>query len=73
MAVIIGGVVCQGSECEGILVDVLCLVKERLDEIAAADIMGQVAEETIAKRVIAHVLNDAAPIRISMGLDHIFL
>ena len=63
----------QGSQCESVFVDVLRLVKKRFDEIAAADIMGQVAKVTVAKRVIAHILNDAAPVSVSMGLDYICL
>src|SRR5438105_7336217 len=62
----IGGVMSQCPERESIFVKVGSLTNKVRHEIAAARVMRQVAEEFAAKRVIADVLNQTAPIRESM-------
>ncbi len=37
------------------------------DKIAAAHVMGQVAEEMSAVRVVTHVLNDGAAVGVTVG------
>src|SRR5579872_7330777 len=71
MAVVIGGVVSQATEGKRVLVDVLRLVKQRLDEIAAANIVREVREEMVAERIIAHVLDDAAAIGVGVRFTQI--
>src|SRR4029077_5239130 len=44
-----------------------------LNEITAADVVRQVAEELVAVRVVAHVLDDGASVSIGMSLAQIVL
>ena len=44
MAIIIAGMVRQGAQREGVLVNVLRLVNQGVDEVAAANIMHQVTK-----------------------------
>ena len=67
MAVIIAGIVRQGAEREGVLIEVLRLVNQGVDEVAAADIMHEVTKWFAAERIIAHVLDDAAAIGKSVS------
>ncbi len=71
MALVIGGVMGQRAQREGIFVEILRLAHQVHDEIAAADIVHQVAEESAAERVVAHVLQNAAAIGVGVGLQQI--
>ena len=62
MAIVVGGVVRQRAEREGVVVDVLGVVQQSTDEISAADIVGEVTEKMTPVRVVAHVLDDGAAI-----------
>ena len=64
----IGGIVFQRAQSECIFVQVLRFADQFRDEIAAADVMGEIAEKAAAERIISHILNDAAPIRVSVRL-----
>ena len=44
MAIIIARMVRQGAQREGVLINVLRLVNQGVDEVAAADIMHQVTK-----------------------------
>ena len=50
---------------KGKLVGVLGIAEEIDDEVAGADVVGQVREERVAEGIVANVLNDAA--RIGVG------
>ena len=56
------GVVRQRAQREGQFVDGLRVADERLDEVAGAGIVEQVAEEFVAERVVAKVLNHRAAV-----------
>jgi hypothetical protein len=62
MALRIRHVVLQRAECKGVLVKRLGVANERDNEIAAADVVRQIAEETAAEGLIAHVLDDASAV-----------
>jgi hypothetical protein len=68
----VGGVMRQSTQRKGVLIQVFGLFDERDDEIAASDIVRQIAEELAPKRVIAHVLDDSAAINIGVGLQKFF-
>src|SRR5579872_2118062 len=72
MALDIRGVVGEGAEREGVLVEVFLFAEEIHDEIAAADVVDQVAEEMAAEWVVAHVLEYAAGIGIAMRFLQLF-
>src|SRR6266853_1488292 len=63
---VIRGVVRKRAEGERVLNDVFGVPQQRKDEIAAADVMREVAEEGAAIWVVAHILNDRAA--VSVGL-----
>ena len=67
MTLVIGGIVGERPEREGIFIDVLRIAQESQDEVSAANVMSQVADESTAVWVIAHVLDNGAPIGIGVG------
>src|SRR5579864_5811229 len=58
MAVAICGVVRQSAERECVFIEVLGIADQRLDEVAAANVVHQIAEEMTAVGIIAQILND---------------
>src|SRR5260370_3344472 len=58
----------QGTQREGVLVHIPGLANHGRDEVAAADIVRQIAVECAPKRVVAQILNNASPISVSVGL-----
>src|SRR5713226_3040218 len=68
MAVAIRGVVRQSAERECVFIQVLRIADQRLDEVAAANVVHQIAEEMTAVRIIAQVLNDRAAKGEAMSL-----
>ncbi len=64
----IGGIVFQRAQSECIFVEVLRFADQGHDEIAAADVMREIAEKVAAERIISQVLNDATPIRVGVRL-----
>ena len=64
----IGGIVFQRAQSERIFVEVLRFADQRRDEIAAADVMREIAEKAAAERIISHVLNDAASVSVGVRL-----
>jgi hypothetical protein len=62
----------QSAQGKCVFIQVFGFCEKRKDEIAASDIMGQVAEEFAAKRIVTHVLDNRAAINIRMGLQEIF-
>jgi hypothetical protein len=47
----------QSTQRKGILVDVRRFLQQIDDKVAAANVMGQVAELLVAQRVVAHVVD----------------
>ena len=64
MTFVIGRIMGQRSQGEGVFVDVLRITEQSFNEISAANVVNQVAEELAAKRIVAHVLNDGAAIGV---------
>jgi hypothetical protein len=64
---VVADVVREGSDSEGEIVSVLGIAQEAEDEVAGADIVGEVGEEWVAKGIIAEVLDGAAAIGVGMG------
>ena len=71
MAVDVGDVVRQRAQSEGVFVEVLRVVKQRLHKGAGANIVRQIAEDLIAERVVADVLNDASAVGVGVGLQQV--
>ena len=66
MTVIIGGVVSERSQGKCIAVKVFGIAEESQDEVAAAHVVRQIAEEEASMRVVTHVLDDGAAIGITV-------
>ncbi len=43
-------------------------MEEREDEVAGADVVGEVGEEGVAEGIVAEVLNGAAAVGVGVGL-----
>ena len=71
MAVIVARVVRQRSQRKCILVDVLRLSNQVQNEVAAADVMRQIAVELAAERIIAQILNDASAVGVCVRLGQL--
>jgi len=64
----------EGAEGEGVFIEVAIgfgVAEVRLNEIAAADVMREVAEKMAAVGVVAHVLNDGAAVGEGVGFAEI--
>ena len=61
----------QCSEREGELIDIPRLAHECGHKIAAADIMGQLAEKLAAERIIAEILDNRATIGVGMRFNQL--
>src|SRR5215472_8250595 len=57
----------QRAKGERQFVDVLRVVNQLQDKVAAADVMEQVTEKLVAGRIVTHILNQAAAVGIGMG------
>jgi len=66
VAMVIGGIVSEGAESEGVVIQVLRIAQQGEDEVSAANIVSQTAEEMISVRVIAEVLNDGAAVSVAV-------
>src|SRR5437588_12948691 len=73
MSFVVRGVVRQCAERKRIFGQVLRIAQQRLDEIAAEHVMREIAEEWAAVRVVAHVLNNCAPVGISLSPAQVLL
>ena len=58
----------ERSDGEGELIHGAGIAQHGGDEIAASDIMSQIAEVLLAEWIVTDVLNHATPIGVSMGL-----
>jgi hypothetical protein len=61
-------VVREGADGEGELIGSLCVVQERENEVAGADVVGEVGEELVAEGIVAEVLNGAAAVGVAVSL-----
>ena len=66
MAVVVGGIMSQRADGEGVFVEVLRIMQQGLHEVSAPHVVGQIAEKMAAVRVIAHVLNDRATVGVGL-------
>src|SRR5947207_14632894 len=58
---------------ESVTIEVLRIAQQSLDEIAAADVMREVAEKRAAVRVVAHVLNDGSTVSVGLRPAQVLL
>ena len=65
------GVVGERAEREGELVDVARVAQQRFDEVARADVVHEIAEELVAERVVAQILNHRSAVRERARLKQI--
>ena len=73
MTVVVRRVMRERTKRKGVLCQVLRVVQQRPHEIAAANIMRQVAEKWAAVRVVAHILNNGAAVRIGLRPAQVLL
>ncbi len=67
VAVIVRGVVSERAQGKRVFIERSGIAEQGQDEIAAADVVQEVAEEMAVVRVIAEVLNDGAAVGVSFG------
>src|ERR1700681_3887271 len=72
VAIVVRGVVSERAERKSIAVKVLGIAQQSQDKISAPHVVCQVAEEKTSVWVIAHVLNNDAPIRIPVRFFEFF-
>jgi len=66
VAIVIGGIVSKRAESESVVIQVLRIAQQGEDEVSAANVVSQTAEEVISVRVIAEVLNDGAAVSVAV-------
>ena len=71
MAIIVSRVMRQRAQRECIFVEVLRISNQVQNEVAAPDVVRQIAVKLAAERIIAQILNDASAVGISVGLDQL--
>src|SRR5580765_2750092 len=64
MTAVVGRVVTECAEGEGVLVDVVRVTDQRGDEVAGANVVQQITEEMTAERIVAKVLNHASAVGV---------
>ena len=64
----VADVVGEGADGEGELVGVTGVAEEVDDEVAGADLVGEVGKELVAEGVVADVLDDAAAVGVGTGV-----
>ncbi len=64
----VADVVRERADGEGEFVGGLRVVEKREDEVAGADVVGEVGEELVAEGIVAEVLNGAAAVGVAVGL-----
>src|SRR5205823_10038753 len=67
MACIVGCIVRERPERKGVLVCVLRVAQQCGNKSSAPDVVREISEKVRSKRVVAHVLNDAAAVSEGMG------
>lgn len=74
MADIVGRIVRERAQSEGIVIEILRLfgiLQQCENEVTAAGIVHQIAEEMAAERIVAHVLDNGAAVGIGVGLTQL--
>src|SRR5260370_30135915 len=72
VSVIVRGVMGERADSESVRIEIFRLAQQSLDEIAATDIMREVAEKGAAIRVITHILNNGAAVSVALRPAQIF-
>jgi hypothetical protein len=65
---VIADVVGEGTDGKGQLVGRAGVAQERENEVAGADVMGEIGEEGVAEGVVAEVLDGAASVGVGVSL-----
>jgi len=73
VTIVVRGVMRERADGESVLGDIFGVSQQRLDEIAAADVMREVAEKRAAVGVVAHILNDGSAVSVGLRPAEIFL
>ena len=68
MADAIGDVVGEGADGEGEFIGRFGVTEQALDEVAGADVVGEIGEENVAKGIVAGVLNGATTVGVGVCL-----
>ena len=63
----VADVVGEGADGEGELVGVFGVAEEVDDEVAGADVVGEIGKEGVAEGIVADVLDDAAAVGVGAG------
>src|ERR1051326_1892751 len=71
MPLTVSRVMSHGAKSKRVFIAVFRFLEKVENEIAASNVVHQVAEELAAERVVAHVLNDASTVGIGMRLYQI--
>jgi hypothetical protein len=72
MTVVVSGIVREGTECKSIAVEVLGVAEQCEDEVATANVVGEIAKEVAAVRVVAEILDDGAAVGVSVCFFEFF-
>ena len=64
----VADVVREGADGEGEFVGRLSISQKSEDEVAGADVVGEVGEEGVAEGIVAEVLNGAAAVGVGVSL-----
>src|ERR1035438_6027044 len=67
----IRSIVRKRAQSKGILVSILAFTNQLADKISAANIMCQVAELLVAKRIVTKILNNGSAIGIGMSFPNL--
>jgi hypothetical protein len=65
---VVTDVVRERADGEGYFIGGLGVVDEREDEVAGANVVGEVGEEPVAEGIVAEVLDSAAAVGVGVGL-----
>ncbi len=65
---VVADVVGEGADGEGELVGGVGVAEKTEDEVAGADVVGEVGEEDVAEGVVAEVLDGTAAVGVGVGL-----
>ena len=71
MAIIVRCVMCHGSDRKSVFIQILRIFQQCFNKITASKVVGEIAKEFIAVRVVTHILNDGSPVGVSMSLTEI--
>src|ERR1700716_3224555 len=61
---VVRGIVTESAQRKRVLLEVARIADQRVDEIAGANVVQKIAEETAAERIVTEVLNDAPTVDV---------